>query len=89
MIAWPLKVLAELVSVNDIKAINDSSTVCITINTKVIDNTDVSFIFDLFYILICLKMNQKWLKCTSNEHLIKLIMLFFKQLSKRDIDMKI
>lgn len=41
MIAWPLKVLAELVSVNDIKAINDCSTVYITINRKVIDNTDV------------------------------------------------
>ncbi len=78
MIAWPLKVLAELVSVNDIKAIIDSSTVCITINRKVIDNTDASLIFVLFYILIYLKMHQKWLKCTSNEHLIKLIMLFFK-----------
>ncbi len=50
MIAWPLKVLAELVSVNDIKAINDSSTVCITINRKVIDNTDMSFILFFLYI---------------------------------------
>lgn len=59
MIAWPLKVLAELVSVNDIKAIIDCSTVCITINRKVIDNTDASLIFVIFYILIYLKMHQK------------------------------
>ncbi len=59
MIAWPLKVLAGLVSVNDIKAINDSSTVCITINRKVIDNTDMSFILFFLYILVYLKMNQK------------------------------
>ncbi len=59
MIAWPLKVLAELVSVNDIKAINDSSTVCITFNRKVIDNTDVSFIFVLFIYIDLLKNESK------------------------------
>ncbi len=50
MIAWPLKVLAELVSVNDIKAIIDSSTVCITINRKVIDNTCVTHFCSFLYI---------------------------------------
>ncbi len=59
MIAWPLKVLAELVSVNDIKAINDSSTVCITINRKVIDYTDMSFIFVLFIYIDLFKNESK------------------------------
>ncbi len=68
MIAWPLKVLAELVSVNDIKAINDSSTVCITINRKVIDNTDVSFICS-FYIYWLIK---KLIKSDLNAPLMSI-----------------